>query len=67
MYKTIWFINDGEFKTEFTYYHFGKAPKFPSWYMEEGVAYEIEMAWNLKLVYTPKTFLKCLFHEYIIR
>lgn len=67
MYKTIWFINDGEFRTEFTYYHFGKDPKFPSWYMEEGIAYEIEMAWNVKIMCTPKTFFKCLFHEYVIR
>ena len=64
MYKTVWFINDGEFKTKLTYYHFGKEPKFPTWYMEEGHVYEIEMAWNLKLVHTPTIFLKCLFHEY---
>ena len=67
MYKTIWLINDGKFKTEFTYYHFSKEPKFPSWYMQKDIAYEIEMVWNLKLVRTPKMFFKCLFHEYIIR
>lgn len=67
MYKTVWLINDGEFKTELTYYHFGKEPKFPSWYMEKGIAYEIEMVWNLKLMHIPITFLKCLFHEYEVR
>lgn len=66
MYKTIWLINDGD-RTEFTYYHFGKEPKFPSWYLQEGIAYEIEMVWNLKLTRSPKAFIKCLFHEYIIK
>ena len=67
MYKTVWFINDGNFKTELTYYHFNKEPKFPSWYMQESNVYEIEMIRNLKLVRTLKVFFKCLFHEYIIR
>lgn len=67
MYKTVWLINDKEFKTEFTYYHFGKEPKFPTWYMEAGKVYEIEMVWNLKLVHTLKMFFKCLFQEYRIR
>ncbi len=67
MYKTIWFINYGEFKTELTYYHFGKEPKFPSWYMEEGTTYGIYMVRNLKLRHTPITFFKCLFREYEIR
>ena len=66
MYKTIWNINYGEFKTKLTWYHFGKKPKFPTWYMEEGTAYEIEMVWNLKLVCTPKTFIKSLFHTDIV-
>lgn len=66
MYKTIWLINDGD-RTEFTYYHFGKEPKFPSWYLQEGIAYEIEMVWNLKLARSLKAFIKCLFHEYIIK
>jgi hypothetical protein len=39
MYKTTWMIADesdeGVFQTELTLYHFGKNPKFPSWYMEE--------------------------------
>ena len=67
MYKTIWAISDGENKTELTWYHFGKEPQFPSWYMEEGKAYEIEMLWNVKLLHTFKIFVKCLFHEYTIR
>jgi hypothetical protein len=67
MYKTIWFINYGESKTEFTYYHFGKEPKFPSWYMEEGTTYEIKMVRNLKLRHTFKRFFQCLFHEYEVR
>lgn len=67
MYKTIWTINEGENKTELTYYHFGKEPKFPTWYMEEGRVYEIEMDWNLKLMHTPRLFFKCLFHDYVIR
>ena len=66
MYKTVWFINDEESKTELTYYHFGKEPKFPSWYLQESIAYEIEMVWNVKLVCTPKMFFKCLFRNYII-
>ena len=66
MYKTIWAIHNGVFKTEFTQYHFGKTPKFPTWYMEENTVYEIEMLWNLKLVNTLKMFFKCLFHEYKI-
>ena len=40
---------------------------FPTWYMQEGIVYEIEMAWNLELIHTPKAFFKCLFHEYVIR
>lgn len=64
MYKTVWLINNEELKTEFTYYHFGKKPKFPAWYMKKGIVYEIEMMWNLKLVYTPKMFFSCLFRKY---
>ena len=67
MYKTIWFINVEKSKTELTYYHFGKKPKFPTWYMEKDVTYEIEMKWNVKLIHTPKIFFKCLFREWIIR
>ncbi len=66
MYKTIWHINDGQFNTILLYYHFGKEPKFPTWYMQEGIIYQIEMAWNSKVKRTPKMFFKCLFHEYII-
>ena len=67
MYKTIWYINDGESKTEFTFYHFGKEPKFPTWYMEANKVYEIEMMWNLKLVPNLKMFFKCLVREYMVR
>lgn len=68
MYKTIWAIKIDDTETvEFTYYHFGRTPKFPSWYMEEGYWYEIEMLWNFKLNINIKTFCKCLFHNYIIK
>lgn len=66
MYKTIWFIDDGEFKTKFTQYHFNKEPRFPAWYMEEGKVYTIELMWNLKLLNTLELFLKCLFKHYKI-
>lgn len=67
MYKTTWHIKTEEFETELTWYHFGKKPKFPTWYMKEGAVYEIEMIWNFKLVPTLNAFLKCLFHEYIVK
>ena len=69
MTKTVWKIIDetDNIKTELTYYHFGKEPKFPAWYMEENHIYTIEMIWNLKLIKTPTLFLKCLFHQYIIK
>lgn len=62
MYKTIWSVINLETnaKTIVAYYHFGKEPKFPDSYMKEGTAYEIEMAFNLKLLNTPKLFFKCL-------
>ena len=68
MYKTVWMIKDSvdNIKTELTYYHFSKIPKFPSWYMEENHTYEIEMIWNLKLIYTPALFFRCLTGFYII-
>ncbi len=66
MYKTIWFIDDGEDNIKFIYYHFGREPKFPSWYMQNGITYEIEMVYNLKLSSTLKMFFKCLFHEYTV-
>ena len=66
MYKTVWFINDGESKVTFYYYHLGKEPKFPTWYLQEEKVYEIEMVWNMKLVFTPKIFFKCLFNKYVI-
>ena len=66
MYKTVWLIinETDSTETKFTYYHFGKEPKFPSWYIEENHIYSIEMIWNLKLVITPSIFFKCLFHHY---
>lgn len=72
MYKTVWFINwedekENKGKTELTYYHFGKAPKFPNWYMEENSVYTIEMIWNFKLIVRPSIFIDCLFHHYIIK
>lgn len=67
MTKTIWIITDeNNIKTELTYYHFGKEPKFPSWYMEESHIYTIEIVWNVKLVKTFNTFFKCLTHYYKI-
>lgn len=69
MYKTVWMIKDliENTTTELTFYHFGKEPKFPTWYMEVHKTYEIEMIWNVKLLYTPKLFLKCLTHSYKIK
>ena len=69
MYKTIWRIKDTIENdiTELTWYHFGKEPKFPTWYMEENKIYEIEMLWNLKLIFTPTLFFKCLTHFYKIK
>lgn len=68
MTKTIWVINDktDNIVTELTYYHFGNKPQFPTWYMEDHT-YEIEMSWNLKLVWNIKIFLKCLTHCYGVR
>ena len=69
MYKTIWavknVINNTEIK--FTYYHFGKNPQFPKWYMEENHVYEIEMLWNFPLLKTPSLFIKCLTGCYIMK
>ena len=67
MYKTVWIINDGIAPIEFTYYHFGKKPKFPSWYMKENATYDIEMLWNIPLINTLTIFFKCLFHKWTIR
>lgn len=69
MYKTVWMIKSltENITTELTWYHLGKEPKFPSWYMEESKAYEIEMIWNFKLIYTPKLFFRCLTHFYKIK
>lgn len=69
MYKTVWMIKDLKDNTEtlLYYYHFGKQPKFPTWYMEEEKAYEITMVWNVKLLHTPKLFFNCLTHCYVIK
>lgn len=69
MYKTIWSIKDNtnNIKTELTYYHLGRIPKFPSWYMEENHVYEIEIIWNFKLICTPILFFKCLTGFYTIK
>lgn len=68
MTKTTWtIIDETNTKTELVYYHFGKEPKFPTWYMEEGHNYNIEMVWNFKLVISLSTFYKCLVHRYIIK
>ena len=69
MTKTVWMITDQttNTETELTYYHFGKDPQFPAWYMEADHNYIIEMLWNFKLLKTPKLFFKCLTHQYIIK
>ena len=69
MYKTVWMIKDLEdnIKTELTWYHLGKEPQFPTWYMEADKIYEIEMLRNNKLIFTFNIFIKCLTHTYIIK
>ena len=69
MTKTTWIITDPDenIKTELTYYHFGKEPRVPSWYMERGKVYEIEMIGSFKLLRTPKLFFKCLTHFCIMK
>lgn len=69
MTKTIWTIKDEteNVTTELTYYHFGKEPQFPAWYLEADHVYTIEMLWNLKLIKNFKTLFKCLTHFYIIK
>ena len=68
MRKTIWLIVDEteQTVTKLTYYHFGKDPKFPSWYMESNHEYKIETLFSFELVKTIKLFFKCLTHFYII-
>ena len=64
MYTTIWAIHDetdeGTTTTQLVYYHFGKTPQFPSWYMKEDHTYSIELAFNYKLVRRIDLFFKCL-------
>lgn len=67
MTKTVWSITAEETTTELHYYHFGNAPKFPTWYFEEDKFYEVEMIWNIKLIHNFKTFFKCLTKFYILK
>lgn len=67
MYKTIWSVTRDNIETKLTTYHFGKTPKFPTWYMEEDAVYTIEILWNIKIVNTFNTFFKCLTHFYTIQ
>lgn len=71
MYKTVWYIKyerkGRNQEVEFNQYHFGKTPRFPSWYMEENQVYTIEMLWNIKVVFSLSAFMKCLSRQYIIR
>ncbi len=67
MYKTLWLIKEGTNEAWLTWYHFGKAPKFPTWYMEENKNYEIEMVWHCKLIPCPKVFFRCLTHFYKVK
>lgn len=72
MYITFWLITEDigiyTYTTKLTYYHFGKTPKFPTWYLEgEPHVYTIKMITNFQLVNKPSYFLKCLFHHYIIK
>lgn len=64
MYKTVWVIHYNNDTVELTWYHFGKEPKFPTWYMEENIVYEIEMIWNLKLILNFNTFFQ-MFNSYL--
>ena len=67
MYKTLWRFYYEGMKVEFIQYHFGKIAKFPGWYVSEGIIYEIEKMYTIKLIHTPKTIKKCLFNSYICR
>lgn len=66
MYKTIWIVTVDNDKVQLTYYHFGKSPKFPTWYFEDNHYYTVEMAFNLKLRNTIKLFMDCLIKSYKI-
>lgn len=67
MRKTIWLITDeADDKTELTYYHFGKDPQFPNWYMDKDHSYTIEMMWNCKLLLRWSTLYKCLVNKCVI-
>lgn len=65
MYVSQWIIKHNNVLTLFAYYHFGKEPKFPSWYMNEKEnPYEITLGKTYKL--DIRYFTKCLFHHYLI-
>lgn len=63
MYKTHWEIKNEQYIIFLDCYHFGKTPRFPSNFLKENKAYEIEMIWNLKLINTPEIFWKCLLRK----
>jgi hypothetical protein len=67
MTKTFWEITDKNINitTVLCYYHFGKEPKFPTWYMEENHDYNIKPIKVVK-INSFKNFFRCLFHEYIL-
>ena len=66
MYVSKWIIEHDNFLTLLVYYHFGKEPKFPSWYMNETKKpYEITLHETYKLD-RLRYFTNCLFHQYII-
>ena len=69
MTQTIWGINNHTegITAELVYYHFGKEPKFPAWYMEKDRVYTIEVIRQYKLSKTFGCFFKCLTRAYIIR
>ena len=68
MYKTSWLYETKDAKITIFYYHFGKNPQFPHWYLPESDCdYTIELIASYKLIVSPTIFLKCLFHHCIIR
>ena len=69
MTRTTWMITDETTNTkiELVYYHFGKEPKFPAWYMKEGHNYIVKMILNFRLLDSLSTFFKCLTHYWIIK
>ena len=66
MRKTIWDITDNTEKIKLSWYHFGKAPQFPKWFLEENHIYIIKMVCNDKLPWRLNIFMRCLTHTYTI-